>query len=165
MMRYFIMFLMGLLIFSCGSSSVDSNQENIIIDDPYALAKTEVDIIDFYSENNTDSISTILNNTINKGKTPILFFTASWCKPCKEFKESTKYEMVANALKDATIIMIDVNKDQPKNGYALDYGARAIPTFIIVDKDGTAMNTITGAAWANNTPDNIAPAMEDFLKG
>jgi thiol:disulfide interchange protein len=164
-MRYFLLFSISLFIFSCGNPAVDSNEENITVEDPYALAKTAVDIIDFYSENNTDSISTILNNTINKGKIPILFFTASWCKPCREFKESTKYELVAQSLKDATIIMIDVNKDQPKNGYALDYGARAIPTFIIVDKDGTAMNTITGAAWADNTPGNIAPVIEKFLKG
>lgn len=164
-MKYFLIFFLSLFIFSCGSPTANSSDENISNEDPYALAKTEVDIIDFYSEKNTDSISTILNNTIDKGKTPVLFFTASWCRPCKEFKESTKYEMVAQSLKDATIIMIDVNKDQPKNGYALDYGARVIPTFIIVDKDGTALNTITGAAWAENTPDNIAPAMEDFLKG
>ena len=163
-MKYFFVVLMSLFILSCGNSSVDSNEENIAVNDSYALAKTAVDIIDFYSENNTDSISTILNNAINKGKTPILFFTASWCKPCREFKESTKYELVAQSLKNATIIMIDVNKDQKKNGYALDYGARVIPTFIIVDKDGQAINTITGAAWANNTPDNIAPAMEDFLR-
>jgi thiol:disulfide interchange protein len=164
-MKYFFVVLMGFFLFSCGNSIADSNQENVTVQDSYALAKIAVDIIDFYSEDNTDSISTILNNTINKGKTPILFFTASWCKPCREFKESTKYELVAQSLKDATIIMIDVNKDQPKNGYALDYGARAIPTFIIVDKDGNAMNTITGAAWVDNRPNNIAPAMEDFLKG
>lgn len=153
---FFILFLA-----SCNSSQTETSTTT---DKPnLALAKTPIHSIEFYSDANEESMENLLNKTIEANKTPILFFTAGWCKPCKEFKASMKYDQVAQSLKDATMIIVDVDKDKKKESHASDYGVRAIPTFIIVDKKGNAINTITGAAWAENTPNNIAKAMEEFL--
>ncbi len=164
-MRYIIRFnslILCLYLLACQptSSSADSESRNGTID-IMAPATTPIDWIDFYEDGKT--MNDILTTTMANEKTPVLFFTAKWCKPCQEFKDGLQFEMVAAALKDATIISIDLDKD--KEGYAKDYGARLIPTFIMVDKDGTPLNTISGAAWAYATPDHIAPAMTSFLKG
>lgn len=66
-----------------------------------------------------------------------LYFTASWCSPCKAMKP------VIAELQDEghKITKIDVDQERVK---ADTYGVSAMPTFLIL-RDGTPVRRIIGA--------------------
>lgn len=101
-----------------------------------------------------------------KGKVVVLNFWATWCPPCKA--EMPDFNKVAEELSkstDATLQCINIGEDKDvatkflkDNGYtmnilldtkseaALKYGISAIPTTIVIDKEGNIADQIVGAA-------------------
>jgi hypothetical protein len=70
--------------------------------------------------------------------------------------------MMAEALKDATLIMIDEGKDAEN---LLDkYEISVFPSYVRVNEAGDRVNQIDGGAWGDNTPENMAPVFTEFLK-
>jgi thioredoxin 1 len=95
---------------------------------------------------------------------PVLFFTATWCGPCKQFKNSLGDPLMTDALKDATLIMIDGDVDAKNDKIAGKYKVSAYPTFLRVDETGKLLNKTDGGAWDENIPVNMAPVMKAFMK-
>jgi thioredoxin 1 len=65
-----------------------------------------------------------------------LYFTAAWCGPCKVLKP--KIEALSNEL-PITILDVDANQTT-----ATQYNVRNIPTVIMIDETGNALNRLIG---------------------
>jgi thioredoxin 1 len=67
----------------------------------------------------------------------ILYFTASWCGPCKAL--ATRMEKLSSQI-NYQKIDIDSNQD-----LSMKYGIRSVPSLVLVDENGTEINRIVGA--------------------
>lgn len=73
-------------------------------------------------------------------KITILDFNATWCMPCKKFAPA--FDKVAEQ-KYGEINFVSVDIDEcPKTAQA--FGVQAVPTVIILDKDGKVLKTFVG---------------------
>lgn len=92
----------------------------------------------------TVAIDAALAKGKQEGKPTLLFFTASWCPPCKQMKrEVLPQESVASTIRDEFVgVYIDIDARQ---GDASSYGIQGVPTFIVMDKDGTEIARRSGA--------------------
>lgn len=106
------------------------------------------------------ALSEQLATTLAAGKTPVLYFHAHWCGPCKAFKATLPDAQVEETMKDVDLIMVNVDEAPELAG---KYGVRYIPFFVKVDKAGAALKTISSSAWGEPTPSNVATAMRLFL--
>tara|TARA_R110000796_G_scaffold149329_1_gene266171 strand:+ start:372 stop:620 length:249 start_codon:yes stop_codon:yes gene_type:complete len=66
----------------------------------------------------------------------ILYFTASWCGPCKAL--APRMESLANQI-NYKKIDIDKNSD-----LTAKYGVRNVPCLVLVDGNGTELNRMVG---------------------
>ena len=66
----------------------------------------------------------------------ILYFTASWCGPCKAL--APRMEKLSNQI-NYRKIDIDSNQD-----LSMKYGIRSVPSLVLVDENGTELNRIVG---------------------
>jgi thioredoxin 1 len=75
----------------------------------------------------TDSLDELLTEKEHS----LLYFTASWCGPCKSM--SPIIEGVSNTMSEQfNTIKIDVDNSQNE---AADYGIRSVPTLMLVKED------------------------------
>lgn len=76
-------------------------------------------------------------------KPTLLYFTASWCPPCKEMKKNVlPKDAVATTVRDNFVgVYIDVDA-RPSD--ANQFGITGVPTFIIMNKDGQEIARMTG---------------------
>lgn len=97
------------------------------------------------------------------GRVPCVYLTASWCPPSVQLEKSLNDPRMQRALRDVDAATFDIDTF----GQALtDAGFRAdtVPVFYLIDAEGRpAGKKITGAAWQDNTPENMAPPLERFF--
>jgi len=67
----------------------------------------------------------------------ILYFTASWCAPCKQLSPT----MSGLISKGMNVQKIDVDNDTQ---FSAKYGIRSVPTLLLVDENGNASGRLTG---------------------
>ena len=67
----------------------------------------------------------------------ILYFTASWCGPCKAL--APRMEKLSSQI-NYQKIDIDSNQD-----LSMKYGIRSVPSLVLVDENGNEINRIVGA--------------------
>tara|TARA_B110000037_G_scaffold164476_1_gene185971 strand:+ start:539 stop:787 length:249 start_codon:yes stop_codon:yes gene_type:complete len=66
----------------------------------------------------------------------ILYFTASWCGPCKAL--APRMEKLASQI-NYRKIDVDSNQDM-----SMKYGVRNVPSLVLVDENGTELNRMVG---------------------
>jgi thioredoxin 1 len=66
----------------------------------------------------------------------ILYFTASWCGPCKAL--APRMEKLSNQI-NYRKIDVDSNQD-----LSMKYGVRNVPSLVLVDENGTELNRMVG---------------------
>ena len=66
----------------------------------------------------------------------ILYFTASWCGPCKAL--APRMEKLASQINYRNID-VDSNQDM-----SMKYGVRNVPSLVLVDENGTELNRMVG---------------------
>jgi thioredoxin 1 len=66
----------------------------------------------------------------------ILYFTASWCGPCKAL--APRMEKLSNQI-NYRKIDIDSNQD-----LSMKYGIRSVPSLVLVDGNGTELSRMVG---------------------
>ncbi len=67
----------------------------------------------------------------------ILYFNAEWCGPCKMMSS------IITSLQ-TTLPIQKINVDT-ESGKTEQYGIRNVPTFVLVDEQGTAIKQISGS--------------------
>lgn len=75
------------------------------------------------------------------GRPVLLDFTASWCPPCQKMKPVI--EELTDTYDDAmNFVIIDVDANEE---LAAQYGIRAVPTYIFLDRKGKPVKRVEGA--------------------
>ena len=80
----------------------------------------------------------------------ILYFTASWCGPCK-MMASTITEAIGGGM---NITKIDVDEDQDMS---IKYNVRSVPTMVLVNQNNEEVNRVVGL--------QTLTALKDFYNG
>jgi len=98
---------------------------------------------------------------------PFVELRADWCGPCKELEASMSDPRMADAFAGTYLVRLDVDdwKSAQLSAFGLD--GSSIPAFFAVDDKGKALvgRKITGGAWAENVPENMAPPLKAFFSG
>jgi len=123
--------------------------------------KESVDIIKFYGDAKNHSLPELIADTYSKNKVPIIYFYADWCGPCHSFKKNLKHKLLIEALKNATLIKVNIDIDT--QGLVSKYLIRAVPTFVKVDENGVVKAKITSSKWGKSTAKNTAPVMKELI--
>ncbi len=119
-----------------------------------------VEVIEFSKVKSNYTLTELVNKQIGKSKTPIVYFYADWCAPCKRFSKSLKSKLLKETFKNTVLIKINVDDNED---LAISHSVRAIPTFIKMGKDAEAMASITSDKWKEDIPKNIAPVMHKLI--
>ena len=121
--------------------------------------------IDYYADDkNIGQWLNLVKQELAAKRIPVLFFTATWCGPCKQFKKSESDPLMIDALNGVTFIMIDGDIDLKKDKISNKYGITGYPSFVRVDETGKLIKKTDGGAWDENIPANMAPVMKEFMK-
>jgi thioredoxin 1 len=155
--------LAALLIFTqCGSSSGSKPGDSANPKSADA-PKEAIKKLDFHAQDKT--LKEVIAAEFAAGRTPIVYFWADWCGPCKEFKSSLSDPLMQDALNNVTLIMIDTDVDDQKDKHGSEFGVSGIPAFVKVDKEGSFVDLVDGGAWDANIPANMAPVLKGFIAG
>ena len=99
------------------------------------------------------------------GRHPYAEFYADWCGPCQAIKKYLGDARMTAAFAGTYIIKLNWDDWKPKLPDA-GFDVPVIPAFFEVDNDGKPTGrTITGSAWREDTPENIAPPLQRFFHG
>ncbi|NOQ76093.1 MAG: hypothetical protein GQ574_29075 [Crocinitomix sp.] len=123
--------------------------------------ETVPDEIELIPLNTEHQFSDVLRDSKTQLKTPVLYFTADWCPPCKAFKKTLKADEMKVVLVSTQLIIVDVDNDP--QGMADLYNVNAVPTFIKVGQDSSTIARITSSEWEEDILENIAPVIDLFV--
>lgn len=149
-----------LFLSSCGASSNNKGNANNQNDTTQIKTANQKPDVSFKDESGK-----IITLSSLKGKVVFINFWATWCPPCKaELPSINKLKKAYEGNKDIVFLMVDVNepiktaKDfVTKNNYDLpvfvpegdiptDFVDNAIPSTVILDKEGKMVKHIVGAS-------------------
>lgn len=92
-----------------------------------------------------------------------VYLTASWCPPSVKLEKSLGNPLMANALRGVNFVTYDID-DSASALAAAGFPAHTVPVFYVLDESGKRTGpSITGGAWGENTPENMAPPLEKFF--
>jgi protein disulfide-isomerase len=103
----------------------------------------------FYASSNditwTDDIESAQKHAVNSDKNIMIFFTGTWCSPCKIMKRQVFADDEVKKAMDEKIISLEINIDDP-NSHALvkQYNIGATPTTIFIDSEKNVIDYAVG---------------------
>jgi thiol-disulfide isomerase/thioredoxin len=77
------------------------------------------------------------------GKVTLVEFGADWCAPCRAARPGL--EQIAKR-SDVAVRIVDVDE---LGGFALRFGVSALPTFLVVGRDGRVLTRVEGLDWTS----------------
>lgn len=97
------------------------------------------------------------------GRIPCVYLTATWCPPSVKLERSLTDPRMQRAFRGVHAATFDVDVWANELAEA-GFSARVVPVFFILDAEGRPVGpTITGGAWGENDPENMAPPLERFF--
>ena len=134
-----------LLLTACGESATRSSKAVVT---------------EYKQAGRPEAFAQFVRNAGSAKRVPVIYFYADWCGPCRRFRAALPSEQVDEALKQATIIKVNIDSCRDLADY---YNVTAVPTFVKVDKEGKPIATITSAEWDEDVPAEIAPVMQKLV--
>lgn len=113
-------------------------------------------VIDYTQADAPSALVPVIRRATAAHRVPIVYFYADWCGPCRRFRAALSSEQVDEALKQATIIKVNVDSCQDLAAY---YHVTAVPTFVKVNAQGEPVASITSDKWKEDEAAEIAPVM------
>lgn len=110
------------------------------------------------------ALSDHARNAVASGLLPVAFITAPTCEPCRSLKQSLPDPRMQSAFSGTSVLEIDMH--QAPFLVLSEYGMQpsGIPAFYVLDEQGHVTGaTITGAAWGDDIPENMAPPLIEFF--
>ncbi len=111
-------------------------------------------------------LKTILQKEAEKARQqnlkPFVEVTATWCGPCQRLLKCMDDPRMVDAFSGTYIIHLDHDFWKPQFESA-GIVINGIPAFYRLDSDAHVTGVVTGAAWAEDIPENIAPPLKKFL--
>lgn len=141
----------GLLLSGCGQQAPPAT----------AAALPPVTTIDYTGLPADSTLATVVAREVARGRTPVLYFYADWCGPCRRFRATLPDEQVKAALAKATLIKVNVDADT--QGLAGRYDIQAVPTFVKLNAQLEPVAVISGDKWEEDVAENIAPVMHQLV--
>lgn len=140
----------GLLLSGCGDQAP-----------PATGSAPPVATIDYARLPPDSSLATVVAREMAQGRTPVLYFYADWCGPCKRFRATLPDAQVQAALAKATLIKVNVDEDAQE--LAGRYGVQAVPTFVKLNAQLEPVAVISSDKWDEDVAENIAPVMHQLV--
>lgn len=97
------------------------------------------------------------------GLQPFVELWAEWCPPCKKLEAAMGDPRIEKAFAGVYLIRLDSDQWGAKLGdTGLD--GSSIPVFFALDAEGKVTGrSISGGAWGEDTPENMAPPLDAFF--
>lgn len=119
-------------------------------------------------ERSDAALDSILKAEVEKakeqGRHPYVEFYADWCPPCIALRKSLSDDRMVDAFSGTYIIQLDLDEwenELPEAGFDVP----GIPIFFELDQDGKPTGrTISGGAWGEDIPENMAPPLKEFFQ-
>jgi hypothetical protein len=97
------------------------------------------------------------------GRVPCVYLTAAWCPPSVLLEKALGDPKMQHALREVDAATFNID-DWADKLTAAGFVAHSVPIFFILDEHGKPVGRpITGAAWGENTADNMAPPLARFF--
>jgi hypothetical protein len=98
-----------------------------------------------------------------RGMKAVVEVGATWCKPCQAIRASIGDPLMVDAFHGVHVIRLDLDEwESQLGGVGITPGA--IPAFFLLDGNGRAGKRIlTGDAWQEDVPSQMAPKIKAFL--
>ena len=134
-------------------------------DESPAPDQFSVIVIEAGSAKLTDILQAEAAKAAALGRDPYIEFYADWCPPCNAIKKNLGDPLLVEAFAGTYIIKLDTDVWGDKLS-GLGLYVPGIPAFYELGADGKPTGRmITGAAWGEDIPANIAPPMKAFFEG
>lgn len=146
-----VLLALFLLLSGCGEQAASAPESPL----------PPVATLDYYGQPRAEALATLVAREVAQGRTPVLYFYADWCGPCRRFRETLPDELLKAALAQATLIKVNVDEDA--QGLAGRYGVQAVPTFVKLNARLEPVASISGDKWEEDVPENIAPVMQQLV--
>ncbi|HLC02000.1 MAG TPA: hypothetical protein VJK02_03105 [Anaerolineales bacterium] len=102
---------------------------------------------------------------IEMGRRPFVEVSAEWCPSCVALDNSLTDDLMVDAFEGTYLVRLDIDEWSsrlPGTGFRV----LGVPTFFEVGEDGMPTGRVlTGAAWGEDIPENMAPCLKEFYNG
>lgn len=100
------------------------------------------------------------------GRVPFLYLWGTFCPHCRELNAAVDDPRMREAFRGAEVLRVEVRAlgpamDDPVFGVA---ERLTVPSFFAIEADGWLATPLTGAAWGEDTPDEMAPAIARYMR-
>lgn len=91
---------------------------------------------------------------------------AEWCEPCKALAAGLDDPRMQEAFQGIRLVRLDIDEWPAADLSAAGLFINAVPRFEELDASGRVTGrAVTGAAWGEDIPANIAPVLSAFFRG
>jgi len=95
---------------------------------------------------------------------PVVFVGQLSCEPCESLKRYRNDPSMQDALQGTSVIELDLARWGSSDISNLGMSTHAIPALFVLDDEGRYTGKmITGGAWGDDIPENMAPPLTEFF--
>jgi hypothetical protein len=106
------------------------------------------------------------SRAVDRRLLPVLFVGRTDCEPCKAVKHHRYDPRMQVALRGTAVLEVDLGVWGAAELSSLSMSPHAIPAFYVLDARGRSTGQmITGGAWGDDIPENMAPPLSEFFSG